>query len=506
MHRPGECKSESVEPGANPRQQVTGQPLTEARRDYETFAPMNLPPEGEEEIEGEYFGGPEPGPAPGAFPTPPPGEAEIEGEYADDFGFEGERGPYESGCPECPGMLDEFGRCPDCGYQDPQHEHGMAHEFEQRTFHDPAADVALRDEWGYTPTRRHQVSSHQLEGQPSAEPVLTEEEQILAALDADLITEADLPQYKLHQGAPGDHAAPKPSEDAEGGDHGKMGHLGGTSVNTRKLAKNSGLPQEKTDTADMGKEWPRKHKETPAMCDVDPSGVEEGPQGGHESTHGDPDDGHQCEIRNLNLRTKQKNTGQQWEKFEGWLEGAGGHGLHGGAKKMQENVERLNRHVLNFLRRRIEESQLLQPGAKYKGAFVISAGEYVRPRQHSSMTEALVDTEELLQIFGPSIVTMEARYLDGNNQVVLRELVPLPSLPLRGPIMAEHKALFRFAELARDYADMLVESGHACSALTHNWGAAVSANLPYAAALRVYHAIREGVPALPGNLQEANPG
>lgn len=38
------------------------------------------------------------------------------------------------------------------------------------------------------------------------------------------------------------------------------------------------------------------HNETPAMCDVDENGVENKPQGDHESSVGDPDDGHQTEV------------------------------------------------------------------------------------------------------------------------------------------------------------------------------------------------------------------
>ena len=38
------------------------------------------------------------------------------------------------------------------------------------------------------------------------------------------------------------------------------------------------------------------HNETPAMCDVEENGVENKPQGDHESSVGDPDDGHQTEV------------------------------------------------------------------------------------------------------------------------------------------------------------------------------------------------------------------
>lgn len=51
-----------------------------------------------------------------------------------------------------------------------------------------------------------------------------------------------------------------------------------------------------TELHDDGAEWPRKHNDTAAMCDVDSDGVEHEPQGVHVSSHGEPSDGHQHPV------------------------------------------------------------------------------------------------------------------------------------------------------------------------------------------------------------------
>jgi len=51
-----------------------------------------------------------------------------------------------------------------------------------------------------------------------------------------------------------------------------------------------------TNTKSIGKEWPRKHKETAAMCDVDENGVEGKSQGGHVSKHSEASDGYQEKV------------------------------------------------------------------------------------------------------------------------------------------------------------------------------------------------------------------
>lgn len=88
--------------------------------------------------------------------------------------------------------------------------------------------------------------------------------------------------------------------------HAKMDHKGGKSVTGRNLGSiGYGQGSEMTD---HGAAWPRKHNETAAMCDVEDSGVEDKPQGVHQSRSGSPDLPH---LKNVNhdWPKKAKNSG-----------------------------------------------------------------------------------------------------------------------------------------------------------------------------------------------------
>lgn len=88
------------------------------------------------------------------------------------------------------------------------------------------------------------------------------------------------PAFQAAGYEPGDYQMPSPTGDGV----------------AKRKAKQSTVGKYDTATSNAGKEWPRDHKETAAMCDVDDDGVEGKPQGGHESSHGDPKDGHQSEL------------------------------------------------------------------------------------------------------------------------------------------------------------------------------------------------------------------
>lgn len=106
---------------------------------------------------------------------------------------------------------------------------------------------------------------------------------------------------------PGDYQMPSPTGDG---------------VADRK-PKKSKVGSYDTATKNVGKEWPRAHKETAAMCDVDENGVEGKPQGGHKSSVGKPTDGHQSEVSH-NWPDQPKNSGSGVaEPFEGtrWADG-----------------------------------------------------------------------------------------------------------------------------------------------------------------------------------------
>ena len=114
------------------------------------------------------------------------------------------------------------------------------------------------------------------------------------------------PSFKSGEYSPGDYKMPSPT---------------GNGVVDRKLKKDK-VGSYDTNTRNAGKEWPRKHKDTAAMCDVDDDGTEHKSQGGHESTHGDAKDGHQSELGH-NWPKQPKNSGGSLETFEGsrWSDG-----------------------------------------------------------------------------------------------------------------------------------------------------------------------------------------
>lgn len=115
------------------------------------------------------------------------------------------------------------------------------------------------------------------------------------------------PPFKSAGYTPGDHQMPKP---------------GGKGVADRE-ASNYDVGSYDTELSASGKEWPRDHNDTAAMCDVDDDGVEHKPQGSHESTHGDPNDGIQ-KKHGHNWPDQPKNSGQGVaEPFEGtrWSDG-----------------------------------------------------------------------------------------------------------------------------------------------------------------------------------------
>lgn len=115
------------------------------------------------------------------------------------------------------------------------------------------------------------------------------------------------PPFKAAGYTPGDHQMTSPT---------------GNGVAARKPTTDS-VGSYETSTKSHGKEWPRDHKDTPAMCDVDENGVENEPQGSHESTHGEPNDGHQKKVGH-DWPAEPKNSGQGVaEPFDGerWSDG-----------------------------------------------------------------------------------------------------------------------------------------------------------------------------------------
>ncbi len=94
-----------------------------------------------------------------------------------------------------------------------------------------------------------------------------------------------------------------------------MGKPSGNGVASRSLKKEK-VGQYDTDMSDMNRKVGSKHKETEAMCDVDEDGVENEPEFGHASTHGEPDDGHQTPVGH-NWPDGPKNSGGSMEPLAG---------------------------------------------------------------------------------------------------------------------------------------------------------------------------------------------
>lgn len=121
-----------------------------------------------------------------------------------------------------------------------------------------------------------QVSEHNMKKMKSIDDLLLEWE----------------PEFKGGEYSPGDYQMVSPSGDGV----------------AKRKPKQDRLGAFDTDTSEVGKPFPGKHKDTVAMCDVDEDGVEGKPQGSHESTSGEPTDGHQTKMGH-NWPDKPKNSG-----------------------------------------------------------------------------------------------------------------------------------------------------------------------------------------------------
>lgn len=381
-------------------------------------------------------------------------EHEGHGMRGGDTGDELETGTGNYGgdkCPECSTPMDELG-CPGCGFQ---HD-----EFEQNRFDDPSEVAGNRDSF------EAMLNSIPDEMDPGQEY----ENRGREDLD-DMHGHGDEFADEYYENR--NHNDNMLSEDKH-----EMESPKGNGVESKTGNKKSGLPSEKTDTTEMGKEWPRKFK----------NGGSAQEEFGN-SKHGDACDGITKHHADLNLKTKQKNTGGQFETFEG---GQHSGKMAGGATKMNESVMLLSRHVRRSLNEYVAQNRrLYQESGNYPMTFVVSAADAVQPHRHTNLMEALADAEELIQVFGADQVSFEARFCNSDGNVLLKRLISLPNLPSRGPIVAEGKILFRFPEIARDYADRLVAEGKACRAVIHNWGAAVSSKVTYNAAAGLFKTLSE---------------
>ena len=233
--------------------------------------------------------------------------------------------------------------------------------------------------------------------------------------------------------------------------------------------KQAGNPS--ANTKEMGKEWPRKLKNTG------------GTTAAQDSTHGDANDGFTKEIRPSKLGQKLKNTGGHLEKADGGIASAT---LKGDSGAMYENVQSLSRYLKPKI---LEAAKGLQPG--YKTMFVAIANNK-SGKSRQSFAEALLDVEELAQVFGESHVTLGVSFLNGDKAFKQIQL-PVRDIKPRGPIVAEGKAIFRHKVVAKLFANRALAEGKTCKLSSHNWGTSVSTNLKWADAKNCFATIAESI-------------
>lgn len=102
-----------------------------------------------------------------------------------------------------------------------------------------------------------------------------------------------LPPFKANGYNPGEHEMPEPS---------------GKGVADRTPTQDK-VGAYDTELSGVGKEWPREGHDTEAMDRVDDENISNSAEGAHESTHGEPDDGHQKKVGH-DWPAQPKNKGQ----------------------------------------------------------------------------------------------------------------------------------------------------------------------------------------------------
>jgi hypothetical protein len=175
------------------------------------------------------------------------------------------------------------------------------------------------------------------------------------------------------------------------------------------------------------------------------------------------------------LNPKQQNTGGTFEP------------LKGGSKGMAENISKLAMAVKNAIS---EGAKRIGRIGKYGVRFNVRC-EGITQRPKANLAEALTDAEELIQVFGPQKVVVEAVFFQPRGKVVLTRPVEIPAIKLRDPVVCENRVVFRHPEVANDFADQVVQEGVTCRVKQHNWGATVVGQFGWDTAKRAFSAIQE---------------
>lgn len=190
----------------------------------------------------------------------------------------------------------------------------------------------------------------------------------------------------------------------------------------------------------------------------------------HESKSGKARDGFTKEVgggRGDSLDPELSNEGGQFEEMKG------------GKKAVEESVARLALSVKRGIDRCLPK---LQPG-RYSVSYVVEGAGVVSNRR--SLTEALVDAEELLQALGQDNVRFTANFNLG-DKLMYSQRINLPAVRRRVPIVSENRVLFRFKEVANLFARGILAEGKACRMRSHNWGVAVEGRFGWNTATRAF--------------------
>lgn len=194
----------------------------------------------------------------------------------------------------------------------------------------------------------------------------------------------------------------------------------------------------------------------------------------NESGSTKPDDGITTELggmgSDLGQNEKQKNKGGQHEPLEG------------GGAGMQENVVRMAKAA----KKAIQEGALsIRKNGKFGVQLVVQC-EGIKPKRCNNLTEALVNTEELIQAYGHDAVQLEAHFFNSDQKILAKKVIPVPTLTNRGPVVCESRCIFRYAEVANDFADQIVSEGTQCKVNRHNWGASVAGKYDWDSAQKAF--------------------
>jgi hypothetical protein len=170
--------------------------------------------------------------------------------------------------------------------------------------------------------------------------------------------------------------------------------------------------------------------------------------------------------------------------------GGSNQAMKGDAKKLNENFNSLLRMaesaITEFAGKHINNS-----GQTYYPSF-ISVCNGVKPRQRKQLSESIADIEELVQAYGHQAPSLRVHYHDKNGNLVKKQLVKFEGVPSRKPVVHEGKVIFRFPEVANDFADMISEENKKCRVMSHNWGAAVTGGFDFRTAARAF----KNIPAI----------